>query len=927
MTDLDPHRIDPDTIADYGIRDYQMLNWRDEDGLKIPKQPDAPEANAKSSDAATWGAFDTALENAAGRDDLGLGFPCAQPGHPFLFIDVDIPDGGEWVPSYDRLGNCLVERSPSGNERVALRGDLEIPAWWTNQSDPGKNTREVKLFDDTGYVTLTGDVVEDYEAPIGEAHQIAFEAWLKDVWYEFNPDADDGAEPWIDDADDAGSNVVGGTAGGGETADRDEWLDEDGVREALDHIDPDVPYDTWRDIGFALEDFFTGTSTAKRVFKDWSRGGRKWDSEAEQQADRIIEGGGSGRGRRTIGSVIQLAKEGGWDASRAYAKAADGGATTAPSAPASMAPGASLSWDQIRQLYADDETTTSEARYQAVIRLCEEYDFAMVDETGDFYVYHEPSGVFERGGQRDVEQELQANLGRHYSQHERREVLGHIKARSYVDRDDLNAGGFDEPLLCVGNGVLNVETRELHDHDPKYRFIRSIPWDYDPDAEAPNLERFMDQITRREADKLTMYEMVGHALHPEYIEKKFMVLFGPGDNGKTVFYKFVTELLGGLQNVSGVKLQKIADNAFASSTIIGNFANIAPDIDGKRVSDLGDLKTLTGGEDPYFFEPKGKQGFEAVNTATMMFGCNEPPILPERGRAIKKRLVPIELPYEFVDDPDEDDPLTKQVRPSTELKAEIITEDEMSGFLNKALDGLDRLIETNDVSLPETLDERLEIYEQNSDPIRKFAVNYLENESGCEIGKDDVYNTYVEFCRREDVKVTSRDVFFKKLRQTTLTYSETRGPRPEREYRLKDVVLSDLGREIADDILLESVDAATGDGADASTGINDRLDPLSVKDVVKDPTGYPTVKGEIRTIEFPEPEHAPAVKATLVDRSTVIDVVSWENKDVLEHVGREAVIIENAVLDEYDGCKQLLVKDGVTEIHKAPSEDQRQIDE
>jgi P4 family phage/plasmid primase-like protien len=607
----------------------------------------------------------------------------------------------------------------------------------------------------------------------------------------------------------------------------------------------------------------------------------------------------------------------------------DGGvAVGGASDPSPSAPGAALPWDQIRNMYADSETEDDDARYQAVIRLCEEFDFAMVAEADELYIYHEPTGVFERGGQRDVERELQSNLGPHYSQFERREVLGHIKARSYIERDELNAGGFDEPLLCVGNGVLNVETREFYEHEPKYKFVRSIPWDYNPDADAPNLEQFMDDITQREADKLTMYEMVGHALHPEYVEKKFMVLFGPGDNGKTVFYKFVSELLGGLQNISGVELQKIAENSFASSTIVGSFANIAPDMAAKKVSDLGDLKTLTGGEDPYFFEPKGKQGFEAVNTATMMFGCNEPPILPERGRAVKKRLVPIRLPYEFVSDPDANNEFEKQLRPASALKGEVITEEEMSGFLNKALDGLDRLIENNDVSLPETLDQRLEVYEQSSDPIKKFAVNYLENKSDVEIAKDDIYNTYVEFCRREDVKVTSRNMFFKQLRQTTLNYSDYR-PRTgggEREGRVKNVTLSELGREIAADVLLESVDAAAaGDNGDSESEDNDRFDPLPLHDVAKDPTGYPTVEGEIRTIEFPEPENAPAVKATLVDRSTVIDLVSWDNRDVLEHVGEEEVIVENAEISEYNGRVQLVVRDGITEIHKAPADGQQQI--
>lgn len=486
---------------------------------------------------------------------------------------------------------------------------------------------------------------------------------------------------------------------------------------------------------------------------------------------------------------------------------------------------AAVTWEALRAAYTGDEPVAN-ARYATTMKLLADHDYITVGDAGSIYSYHEPDGVFERGGEREIEHELQAGLGPHYSQHEKREILGHIRARTYTDHDELNAGDTDEPLLCVGNGVLNVETRALYDHSPDYAFTRAIPWDYDPDATCPNLDRFMTDITRREADALTMYEMVGHALHPEYVRKKFLILFGPGDNGKTVFYQFVRELLGGPANVSSVQLQQIADNRFASETIVGSYANIAPDMPAKKVSDLGDLKTLTGGEDLFWFEPKGEPGYEAVNTATMLFGCNEPPILPERGEAVKTRLVPVELPYRFTENPDEDDPRQKQARPASDLKDEIVTDDEMSGFLNRALDGLDRLMANNDVSLPESPDGRLTLYEMESDPITKFAVTCLVNEAGENMTKDEMYNTYVEYCRANDVKVTDANVFFRKLRRTTFSYSESRPRDRDRKRLVLDAAFTELGQHYA----MKAYDHTGGgpgsepDGRDriASGGLGDR---------------------------------------------------------------------------------------------------------
>jgi hypothetical protein len=190
----DPYRVHADGI-DRDIRARRGVNWtiKGEKG-KVPKCPAAPHRNASSNDAGTWGSFEEALAVAQDRDDRGVGLPCEDPGHPFLFLDIDIPADGLWVPSLSGLGDATVEYSPSGNLRVILR-DVTVSEWWTNQSGDGKGAREVKVFADSGYITLTGDLVEGVKAEVGETTQVAFEVFLKEVWRAFNPDHD-AAPPW-----------------------------------------------------------------------------------------------------------------------------------------------------------------------------------------------------------------------------------------------------------------------------------------------------------------------------------------------------------------------------------------------------------------------------------------------------------------------------------------------------------------------------------------------------------------------------------------------------------------------------------------------------------------------------------------------------------------------------------------------------------
>jgi len=96
----------------------------------------------------------------------------------------------------------------------------------------------------------------------------------------------------------------------GERSGYGEWLNEDLASDALDHIDPDVSYPAWRNIGFALAELFRA-GTAKRLFEQWSRDGSKWDDDAASLADRIISDASSGA--VTPATLVYHAKQAGWE--------------------------------------------------------------------------------------------------------------------------------------------------------------------------------------------------------------------------------------------------------------------------------------------------------------------------------------------------------------------------------------------------------------------------------------------------------------------------------------------------------------------------------------------------------------------------------------------------------------------------------------
>lgn len=583
-----------------------------------------------------------------------------------------------------------------------------------------------------------------------------------------------------------------------------------------------------------------------------------------------------------------------------------------------------MTWEDVRYVYdggPDSKPDKDGGRYAAVRLLRDRYHFATPDDTERLHIYDEDTGVFEPTAELVVDRDLDGNLGRFYSQHEKNEILGRLKAGTYRERAAFDAGTHDGQYLCVENGVVDLDCRELLEHSPEYLFTSYLPVTFDPTAEAPNIEAFLDEITRREADKQTMLEMLGNCFLPNYDYESFLVLFGEGSNGKSTWFSIIRQLLG-RDNVTSMTLQTLSDNRFAASNLLGKLANIGEDLPEKKIQNVGTLKDLTGGGETWV-EEKGKQGFDMRNRAKLMFAANRPPVLGERSEAIKRRLLPIRLPYQFVPNPDPDDARQKQAQKEG-LVAELTTDAELSGLLNLALDGLERLRASGDFSLPESNDERLAFYEQFSDPIKEFSINCIHNVDGERVSKDAVYNAYTNFCRANDYEPSSRSVFWRELRQTILNVSTTRpsaapdGSRPE---VMVSTAFTPFGAEyippgtdapvVAEDGTPAGDDDDDDDDSDTDpdAGTGDRVTALSDLDA-----GYVTVEAELASLLDPKPWLA--AEGTVDDGTAVVDVQARGDTDPLADVEQgDRIRIENArVTRDQDGVVMLELRAGTTEV-------------
>ena len=780
----------------------QWLHW--DSSNETPRRPHCGgDFGVSWSEPDSWLSFDEAVSQAEGKPSWGLGYVTAvendkEPMGIVSVIDLDDAadendDLEDWVPSLEPFleRDCYIEWSPSHSEDGASGLHIpvvgkDVPSWWSDSHIDGEHAGADLLRNK--FCTVTGDKYEGAGSELANYDDWLVD-WLAELYESINghPPVREPETSKVQETEDTEKEY------------EEEWLTEERVEEALEHIEPSCSYEKWRNIGFALTDHFD-SHTAERLFEDWSRGSSKYDSNTPKLIDDITSRGGGGV---QIATLVHHAKQGGWSPSP----------SNRTEKPTPSADGQTLSWEEIRDLFSDSQVDDKRARRWAAIALNEEHDYLYVDTDDRLLKYHEPDGIFEPGGERHVRKKLARELGMQFSRHDRNEILATIEDLSAVDVTTLNAEEYDEKLVCLKNGVLDIETRELKDHSPDYRFTQTVPVEYDPEATAQDVNSFLDDVTQSDDEKKTLIEMIGATLHPEYLKSKFLFLFGEGSNGKGMYFELINRFLGS-ENVEGRGLHELADNRFAKADLHGKLANIGGDIDDRKLQNVGTIKRLTSNTDPITAERKFGQPFKFVNSATLFFAANEPPAIDDMKRSMGRRLVPIHMATEFVENADPEDPFQKDAVDKEELLSNMTTEEELSGLLNMSLDGMDRLRNTGDVSLQLTPMERLEFYQRFSDPIYRFANDCLNKEPNVSIDKADVYEIYKAFSRTEGHGVRHNNVFWREFRRV-FHFEETQprlddGSKGPRE--LMDTAVTEKGLKYAPEHLQEKYSAVVDSG-------------------------------------------------------------------------------------------------------------------
>jgi putative DNA primase/helicase len=308
-------------------------------------------------------------------------------------------------------------------------------------------------------------------------------------------------------------------------------------------------------------------------------------------------------------------------------------------------------------------------------------------------------------------------------------------------------------IVAVANGLLDIERRQLLLHTPQYFNQTSVPFDYDSDAPQPL--RWLDFLTEVWPDQPdainALGEWFGYVISGRTDLHKILLMVGPTRGGKGAIARILTAMIG-RKNVAGPTLNSLGGD-FGLAPLIGKPLAVISDarFAGRDASVVVERLLSISGEDTLTVNRKYRDQWSGKLPTRLHVLSNELPKLGDASTAIVGRMVLLLT--------------TRSWLGREDFSLEPALHGELTGILNWALDGLQRLTVTNDnvfTRLP-AADEAITAMRDLASPVAAFVREQCEIAANYEIVVDDLYAAYKTWAEDSGHSKKSKQTFGRDL--------------------------------------------------------------------------------------------------------------------------------------------------------------------
>jgi len=296
-------------------------------------------------------------------------------------------------------------------------------------------------------------------------------------------------------------------------------------------------------------------------------------------------------------------------------------------------------------------------------------------------------------------------------------------------------------LINLQNGTLEIDTATGKQHlrapDADDLITYQLAYEYDTAATSPLFYTFLstslpDSESQDILSEYIAYTFIRHG-NGLFNHEKVLVLFGEGQNGKSVLRDILENIVGN-ENLSSFNVADLTgegDKQYNRYAVIGKLLNIGTEMGAIGSSSI--FKTMASGE-PIHARAPYEKSITTTNYPKLIFACNSLPKAKDVSNGFFRRFIILNFDKYITE--------TERIRNLSEL----ITCSELPGVLNWILKGLQRLITQGGFSKCRLADNALNQYLIESDTVSHFI-----EQNGYITGRGftpyvELYNDYKEFC-------------------------------------------------------------------------------------------------------------------------------------------------------------------------------------
>lgn len=300
----------------------------------------------------------------------------------------------------------------------------------------------------------------------------------------------------------------------------------------------------------------------------------------------------------------------------------------------------------------------------------------------------------------------------------------------------ISVAKFDTEYFSFLNRDLCFDDGTIVSHSPDHLTTVNSEVLFDATAKAPNFEKFMNDVFVNDEDTIYfLQEFFGYVLQASQRANAFLVIVGPGANGKSVLVSILAHLVGNI-NVSAVPFEGL-NGPFALQPMLGKKVNIATE-NLPEISNSAKLKSITSG-DEISINRKNLPEITSKLGVKLVFVLNDEPLFRDNSYGLVRRLFLIRMGK--ILKKNEQDPYL-----IGKLQAE------SSGILNWSLEGLNRLIAndfrfTTSKSMEDAKDKIL----SKTSPVASFIEQVVVLSNGNVMKCREVHDCFLLWCASKNI--------------------------------------------------------------------------------------------------------------------------------------------------------------------------------